>query len=299
MPYRCPIDGCDTTPTHRHNLIKHLAGVTGHGFEKAKTERLADAAEIVEELSGDMRVSPYRHDCQIPADPLAHEIWEIFDSIVRFRQLPGYSAETRLDVWILKFLPAILKHQFGWKNVEILQPEFPIRRVNRSYVDALGHRGGRNPAWFVFELKTDSLTFVNDAMPLSKKPPPQLVGRIKHLRGPRTFRRIREDLKNVKKGKGDPRFGEIHASLGSHAEWQDDPVELLLLYPKASTGTESAIEHLKTYANENGVVISSLTFDDLDIDLQGASVAWDLFREIIVRTICNEPTLKHHGRRRV
>jgi hypothetical protein len=81
-----------------------------------------------------------------------------------WRALPGYSVERRIDWLLSPYLPAFLSRAMG-APVRIVLAEFPIPRRSAGFdpkdrlhlsADFLCLREGKDPAWLLVELKTDS-----------------------------------------------------------------------------------------------------------------------------------------------
>lgn len=87
------------------------------------------------------------------------ELSRLFALMAGFRQFPKYQLERRLDIFIALFLPEYLSSVFGGAPVELVAPEFPLKKEgNKASVNAdyLLYRGGDDPAWIILELKTNA-----------------------------------------------------------------------------------------------------------------------------------------------
>lgn len=89
----------------------------------------------------------------------------VFAHLAKWRPLPGYSVERRIDLLLSPYLPRFLSSQMANAPVTLFSAEFPIPkrlvggdRTDRRHVSAdfLCLRRGVAPAWLLVELKTDA-----------------------------------------------------------------------------------------------------------------------------------------------
>lgn len=89
---------------------------------------------------------------------------KVFDNLAKWRPLPGYSVERRLDLLLSPYLPAFLSAQMK-APVELVAAEFPIPKRSAGgpeddnqhvAADFLCLRRSDPPAWILVELKTDA-----------------------------------------------------------------------------------------------------------------------------------------------
>lgn len=91
-------------------------------------------------------------------------IAEVISNLRKWRALPGYSVERRIDVLLTPYLEEFLSKEMK-APVELVTAEFPLPKLlfegaagKNLHVSAdfLCLRGGDEPAWILVELKTDS-----------------------------------------------------------------------------------------------------------------------------------------------
>ncbi len=150
-----------------------------------------------------------------------------------FRQFPKYQLERRLDIFIALFLPEFLSATFGGAPVEIMAPEFPLKKDgSRASVNAdyLLYRGGDKPAWIILELKTCEGSL--GASQCEK----YLAAARKGMRG------LLEEIREIKNGSGEASKYEYLLGKFSFPERLEHPVEVVYLSPCAreSLGGEFA-----------------------------------------------------------
>lgn len=85
------------------------------------------------------------------------DIRKVFDTLDRWRHLPAYQLERRVDIFFAMYLPHVLKVYLNVEIKKYLIPEFPIKKEknNQSYKAdyfAISKDGKRA---FLIELKTD------------------------------------------------------------------------------------------------------------------------------------------------
>ncbi len=93
---------------------------------------------------------------------------QVIANLRRWRALPGYSVERRLDLLLTPYLPSFLSKEMGGE-VALVAAEFPIAKTlfpqvldgadpkrRHISVDFLCVRRGKEPAWILVEVKTDS-----------------------------------------------------------------------------------------------------------------------------------------------
>lgn len=87
----------------------------------------------------------------------------ILDFLREWSQLPKYSLERRIDVWLAPYLPRFLEDTLGGR-FQLVMAEFPIKKPKNAQsvnADFLLHRQadpgrpGDRGAWILLELKTD------------------------------------------------------------------------------------------------------------------------------------------------
>jgi len=134
------------------------------------------------------------------------------------------------------------------------------------------------------EVKTDLTTFKEDAADGS-----QLMRRILTLSRKRPIRALRHDLK-VRKN--DNRYGKIGDRLDNTDHSLDDPIELLVIYPVTARGVSPAFKKLREEADSKSVIITGLTFHDLRKLELPDDPTWNLFRDIVLETLVDEPSAR-------
>lgn len=161
------------------------------------------------------------------------EIARLIGLMQDFRQFPKYQLERRLDIFIALFLPEFLSATFGGAPVELVAPEFPLKKdgskasVNADY---LLYRGGDKPAWIILELKTCEGSL--GASQCEK----YLAAARKGMRG------LLEEIREIKNGSGEASKYEYLLGKFSSPERLEHPVEIVYLSPCAqeSLGGEFA-----------------------------------------------------------
>lgn len=161
------------------------------------------------------------------------EIARLMSLMQDFRQFPKYQLERRLDIFIALFLPEFLSATFGGAPVEIVAPEFPLKKdgskasVNADY---LLYRGGDKPAWIILELKTCEGSL--GASQCEK----YLAAARKGMSG------LLEEIREIKGGSGEASKYEYLIGKFSAPDRLEHPIEVVYLSPCAqeSLGGEFA-----------------------------------------------------------
>lgn len=271
----CPIDGCDVHTTGRQQLLTHLASPNGHNLGKTAARELLDGNT----LQSARRIG--HHDVlgfAAPGEPYGRLMAEVFRTLIGWRRYPGYRFEQRVDGFVLFFLAGLLR-EWGWAGVRVVAPEWPVGNA-RERADALLWRGGPTPAWVLLEIKTDSLSATRDQK--------QWNDRVEYAKGHRTMKSMLRWLKGlVDENQGKSGMEQryrlyLDAVLESGCSL-DDPVEAALLMPGDTSG----------FKKKGATAIS---FDELlGLRLPEHGIAWELFRDSVIRALVEEPAARRAG----
>lgn len=191
---------------------------------------------------------------------------EVFGQLARFKNLPKYQFERRVDGFISVFLTDILRATWDW-DTEIVAPEFPIKKEGNNQstnVDYLLYRtqnSSAEDAWLFVELKTDKGSF--DEVQYNTYKRAQVAGMAK----------LREDLNHIyRKTRDKKKYKALFEKLKSSD--LDRPIELVYVIPSGS----------KRPKPEKGLKV--LTFKRISkMKLQRYPLVWHAFREEIVKSI--------------
>lgn len=161
------------------------------------------------------------------------EITRLIGLMHDFRLFPKYQLERRLDIFIALFLPEFLSATFGGAPIEIVAPEFPLKKDgSRASVNAdyLLYRGGDKPAWIILELKTCEGSL--GASQCEK----YLTASRKGMHG------LLEEIREIKGGSGEASKYEYLLGKFSAPDRLEHPIEVVYLSPCAreSLGGEFA-----------------------------------------------------------
>jgi len=156
--YNCPY--CHIKASSLHGLKKHLSGTReygGHGL---------DSEDILESLSsefGYISSSSRNKDIKIPEVkpdyPFGIFMHDLFESLIRNKDIPKYQFERRIDTILELFLTDYLSQYYNGEAVYIL-PEFPLKKDNNNqstnvdYLFFITLKNG-DKRWVMLELKTD------------------------------------------------------------------------------------------------------------------------------------------------
>ncbi|MBK6536882.1 MAG: hypothetical protein IPG09_03595 [Ignavibacteria bacterium] len=94
-----------------------------------------------------------------PDNPFGIFMHDLFESLIRNKDIPKYQFERRIDTILELLLPDFLSKHFD-AIVEFAAPEFPIKKEDNNQstnVDYLFHATSDNldKKWIMVELKTD------------------------------------------------------------------------------------------------------------------------------------------------
>lgn len=262
--YKCPY--CHITASSLHGLKKHLSGTREYGGHGLNSE------DILESLSsefGYISSSSRNKDIKIPEvkpdNPFGIFMHDLFESLIRNKDIPKYQFERRIDTILELLLPDFLSKHFD-AIVEFAAPEFPIKKEDNNQstnVDYLFHATSDNldKKWIMVELKTDRDSLHSNQIETyckcKKDGMKSIINNIQSIRS-----------NSSKKNKYDLLLERIQRFP------PDCPLEVVLI-----TTFETNLEN--TYPD-----VTFFTIDDLiSFKPNKYNEVWDLFREIILKNV--------------
>lgn len=259
---RCPL--CDIQAKTSHGLARHIEARHQLAREKARS-LAAQNSQAANPQSNPKPLTFPTHSEAILANPYARYIVALLESLAANKRLPKYQFERRIDSILALFLPGILEQLWGW-NVELIAPEFPLKKVDNNQSTNVDHllfrRGGRNdepPAWILFELKTDRGS-VSGAQ----------IARYRQALA-QTMRQLIDDLAPIAAAsiKG-TRYAALRKRLAQHTKEIDShSIELVYL----------SQEHVEDF----GPNMHSMTFDQIQqLSLPMHGEVWELMKMILL-----------------
>ena len=199
--------------------------------------------------------------------PARRYLHQMLATLVEFKALPKYQFERRVDIFLVPFLPDILRTVLNVEGpIELVAPEFPLKRAsnnqstNADYL-LFDHTPGKE-RWILFELKTDDRSLSATQM--------EAYRRAMEVGMPQLARDVHQIRKASKQGR---KYARLVERLEGYPT--DRPLHLVYLSP-------GALDHELQGANEH-----SITFDDLlALELEGE--VWSWVRSTVVRA-CATP----------
>lgn len=168
--YNCPVCGKEAKTIR--GLRKHMSGgraYGGHDLNEHNIDIMLAGTSARTEVStiedtGFELPPPSEHSNFFGEDNEKYGEGPFVELILRrlmkFKSLPKFQFERRIDAFITMFLPQILSAHFGGET-ELVCPEFPVKKedsnqsTNADYLLYQKPEGADSGRWILAELKTD------------------------------------------------------------------------------------------------------------------------------------------------